>query len=68
MSSLREDLCCDPWKTKSRNKCDQRICVKRERNEKEMKVKEENSDLQAVNKEMIVWKMNGPAEALLIAH
>lgn len=29
---------------------------------------EGNSDLQAVNKEMIVWRMNGAAEALLIAH
>lgn len=36
-----------------------------------MKVKERKggvSDLQAVNKEMIVWRMNGTAEALLIAH
>lgn len=33
-----------------------------------MEVEEEKSDLQAVNKEMIVWRMNGPAEALLITH
>lgn len=52
---------------KKNKKNKQKLC-ERERNDKGMEVEEEKSDLQAVNKEMIVWRMNGPAEALLITH
>lgn len=53
------------WKRKSRKN---HLSKEAGETNKEMEVKEEKWDLQAVNKEMIVWRMNGPAEALLITH
>lgn len=41
---------------------------KEERNEGEGQTNRKGTALQAVNKEMIVWRMNGAAEALLITH
>lgn len=63
-----EKIAATSKRQRTKNKKNKQKLCERERNDKGMEVEEEKSDLQAVNKEMIVWRMNGPAEALLITH